>query len=136
MASLTVSSWYSITYVCIGFLSTGGSSSTERSLIPESDICKVLGIGVAVSVSTFTFSQSCLSFSLCFTPNRCSSSTITSPSFLGTTSFDKSLCVPITISTSPLLRSSIVFVCSFLVLNLDKSAIFTGKSFILCTKVL
>ena len=70
-------------------------------------------------------------FSLAFTPNLCSSSIINNPKLLNTTSWLKSLCVPITISTSPCFIFLVISVCSFLVLNLFKSAILIGKSFIL-----
>jgi len=46
----------------------------------------VRGIGVAVSVSTSTVSRNRLRRSLCSTPNRCSSSMITSPRFRKRTS--------------------------------------------------
>ena len=136
MASLTISSLYSITYVWIGCLSLGASSRTLISRIPTRLICKVLGIGVAVNVSTSTVSLTCLIFSLWRTPKRCSSSTIRSPRSLYFTSEDNRRCVPITISTSPFFKSSSVFFCSPAVRNLDSISTRTGKSFILCTKVL
>ena len=55
-----------------------------------------------MSVSTSTSLKSSLNFSLCSTPNRCSSSITTSPRSLKTTSPEISRCVPITISTPPL----------------------------------
>ena len=68
---------------------------------PSSDMCSVRGIGVALMVTTSTFFLICFSRSLCFTPKRCSSSTITRPRSLNTTSFESSRCVPIAISTLP-----------------------------------
>ena len=59
--------------------SAGGVSIILRSRIPESDICRVRGIGVAVSARQSRFVRICRSFSLCETPNRCSSSIIKSP---------------------------------------------------------
>ena len=61
----------------------------------------VRGMGVAESVSTSTWRLSSFMCSLCVTPKRCSSSTISSPRFLNCTSFCSSLCVPITRSQRP-----------------------------------
>ena len=77
------------TCVLMASRSRGGVSMTDISRMPSSDIFKVLGMGVAESVKTSTFFFNCLSFSLCATPNRCSSSTTTRPSFGNTTSLDK-----------------------------------------------
>ncbi len=71
------------------------------SLTPTIDICNVLGIGVAVIVSTSIFSFNFLIFSLSLTPNLCSSSIISNPKFLYSIWSFNNLCVPITISTSP-----------------------------------
>ena len=51
----------------------------DMSRMPTSDMFSVRGIGVALIVSTSTFLRICLIFSLCATPNRCSSSTTSSP---------------------------------------------------------
>ena len=79
IASRTSSSLYSITYVWMGTRSIGGSSSTLISRMPMRLMCSVRGIGVAVSVRTSMLVLSCLIFSLCATPKRCSSSIIKSP---------------------------------------------------------
>ena len=80
--------------------STGGVWITDSSRSPDMAICRVRGIGVAVRVRTWTSSFSALSFSLWATP-KCSSSTITSPSFLNLIDFDSSAWVPMTMSTVP-----------------------------------
>src|SRR5699024_8411595 len=98
-----------------GNLFSGGVSIIDKSLIPNIDMCNVLGIGVAVKVNTSTFVLISLIFSLCLTPNRCSSSTINKPKSLYTMSFDNNLCVPMTISTLPVFNFEIMSVCSFLV---------------------
>ena len=64
-------------------------------------MCSVRGMGVAVSVSTSTVVRSVFSRSLTSTPNRCSSSMITSPRLQNFTSCDASRCVPITMSICP-----------------------------------
>ena len=84
-----------------------------KSLIPTSDMCNVLGIGVAVSVRTSTVSLNCLIFSLCFTPKRCSSSTISNPRLSNETVFDSRECVPITISKVPSASLSLMVRISF-----------------------
>ena len=53
---------------------------------PASDICRVRGIGVADSERTSTLSLSWRRSSFCFTPKRCSSSTISRPRSLPRTS--------------------------------------------------
>src|SRR5690625_2336500 len=126
IASLINAELYSITYVWTGNRFSGGVSITERSLIPSIDICNVLGIGVAVSVRTSTFVLICLIFSLCLTPNRCSSSTINKPKFLYTTSSVSKRCVPITISTVPFFNPANVSFCCFLVRKRLNNPIVTG----------
>ena len=81
--------------------------------MPVRLISSVRGIGVAVSVSTSTLARSCLIFSLCCTPKRCSSSITSSPRSLNFTSSESSRCVPITTSTSPAATSGDDRVCSF-----------------------
>ncbi len=73
----------------------------EMSRMPASDRWSVRGIGVAERVSTSTSSRSDLSSSFCATPNRCSSSRITSPSSFGITSRLRTRCVPMRTSTLP-----------------------------------
>ena len=65
-------------------------------------------MGVADIARTSTFVRICLSFSLCSTPKRCSSSTTISPRSLNRTSPDSSRCVPMTTSTLPSRRPSSV----------------------------
>ena len=106
----------------------GAVAITEKSRKPSSDMASVRGIGVAVNVSTSTSVRNAFSASFCRTPKRCSSSRITNPKFLNTTSFWISLCVPIAISTVP---SAIPFIASVVSLaerNRENSAIFTGHS--------
>ena len=71
-----------VTYVLIGWRSSGGVWITERSRIPASDMCSVRGIGVADSDSTSTATRSSLNRSFCSTPKRCSSSMTTRPEVL------------------------------------------------------
>ncbi len=81
--------------------SCGGVAMMLMSRTPDMDMCSVRGMGVAVSVSTSTWVRSCLSCSFCFTPKRCSSSTMSSPRSLKATSPASSLCVPMRMSTLP-----------------------------------
>ncbi len=80
-----------------------------------------------LSVKTSTFFFSCFSFSLCATPNRCSSSTTTSPIFGTFTSFERIRCVPINISTSPFSVFSTTSFCSFFERNRDNKFDLYGK---------
>ena len=136
MASFTTSSSYSNTYVCTGFLFWGGSYIIDISLTPTIDICNVLGIGVAVIVNTSILFLYSFIFSLSLTPNLCSSSIINRPKSLNSISLLNILCVPITISISPNFSFLMISCCSFLVLNLFKTSILTGKSCILSLKLL
>ena len=77
----------------------------------------------------------CFIFSLSFTPKRCSSSITKSPKSLNSTSLLSSLCVPITMSTSPNFSFFITSSCCFFVLNLFKSSTFTAKFSILALKL-
>ena len=72
--------------------------------MPVSDSSSVRGIGVAVSASASMPARTCLMRSLCITPKRCSSSTMSRPRFLNFTSSESSRCVPITTSTVPSAR--------------------------------
>ena len=85
--------------VSTGERSRGGVCISVMSRRPASERCSVRGIGVAVSVRTSVSSLSCLRRSLCFTPNRCSSSTMMRPRSSKTTSGLRRRCVPMTIST-------------------------------------
>ncbi len=79
ITSRTTLSLARITSVLIANLPAGGVSMMERSRTLDMAICNVRGMGVAVSVSTSTSVRSCLSRSLCLTPNHCSSSMMTNP---------------------------------------------------------
>ena len=81
--------------------SAGGVVMSERSLMPDSAMFRVRGIGVAVSVRVSTVVLSRFRFSFCFTPNFCSSSITSRPRSLKPTSLLSSLCVPISTSTRP-----------------------------------
>jgi hypothetical protein len=72
-----------------------------RSLAPINENCSVRGIGVAVKVKQSTVAFKVFSFSLCATPNFCSSSIIIKPRSLNFTVFANKPCVPMMISTFP-----------------------------------
>ncbi len=67
------------TKVSTGCRSSGGVSIVDSSRIPVIDISSVRGMGVALMVSTSTAVRIFFRYSLCSTPNRCSSSIITRP---------------------------------------------------------
>ena len=71
---------YGPTKVSTGWRSSGGVRMVDISLIPATPISSVRGIGVADIASTSTSVRSRLRYSLCSTPNRCSSSMMTRPS--------------------------------------------------------
>ena len=118
MASLIKDSFHFITWLSIGYLFGGGVLITDKSLAAIRLNCKVLGIGVAVNVKTSISSLIDRSFSFTLTPNFCSSSTISKPSFLKSTSLLTILCVPIITSTLPFFKSFKISIFSFLDLNL------------------
>ena len=97
------------------------------SRIPVIAISSVRGIGVADRARTSTAVRSRFSCSLCSTPNRCSSSMITSPRSLKATSFDNSRWVPTTTSTRPSARPSIVARASVSDWNRLSGATLIGK---------
>ena len=99
----------------------------DMSRMPTSDMFSVRGMGVAVSVRTSTRFRSCLIFSLCVTPKRCSSSTTSSPRSRNCTSFDNSRWVPTSTSTFPAARSSSVAFCSAFVRNRLTMSMRTGN---------
>ncbi len=74
-----VSSLKRITFVSMGYLLGGGVVITDKSLAAINENCNVLGIGVAVKVSVSIFAAIVFSLSFTFTPNFCSSSTISKP---------------------------------------------------------
>ncbi len=81
MASEAAASSNSPTWVRIGRRAAGGVLTMDRSRMPVSAISSVRGMGLAVRVSTSMPSARALIDSLWPTPNRCSSSTTSSPSF-------------------------------------------------------
>ena len=97
------------------------------SRAPISANCRVRGMGVAVRVSTSTVARNFFRRSLCWTPNRCSSSMIKRPRSLNSTSFETNRCVPMTISILPLFNFSRICFCSALVRNRESISTFTGK---------
>jgi len=99
---------------------------TEMSRIVNSAMCSVRGIGVAVSVSTSTVARYRLRISLCSTPNRCSSSTTSSPRSRNRTSFWASRCVPMRTSISPAASRLRIFDCSPFDRNRLITSIVTG----------
>ena len=82
------------------------------SRTPIIDMWRVRGMGVAVKVRTSTLCRSSLRRSFWATPKRCSSSTITSPRSLKTTSFESRRWVPMTMSTVPAASPFKISVCS------------------------
>ena len=99
----------------------------DISLMPAMLISNVLGIGVADIVSTSTWVRSALMCSLCSTPNRCSSSTITRPRSLYRTFDCSSRWVPMTMSTSPSARPLVTCSASCGSVNRDSPLIVTGN---------
>ena len=97
-----------------GSLSVGGVLSSGKSLIPVRLISSVRGIGVAVRVRTSTLLLNDLIFSLCVTPNRCSSSITSKPRSLNLISSDSRRCVPMMRSISPSLNLEITCLASLL----------------------
>ena len=95
--------------------------------MPVTPISSVRGIGVADMASTSTSVRSRFRYSLCSTPNRCSSSMITSPSSLKRVSADSSRCVPITTSTLPSNRPRCVSATSLSLWNRDMARTTTGN---------
>ena len=93
------------------------------SRTPNSDRCSVRGIGVAVIVSTSTVCRRALSRSFTSTPNRCSSSMITSPRLWNCTSCCASRCVPMTMSIEPSARPARMSRVSLGVQKRDSAAI-------------
>ena len=107
--------------------STGGVAISDRSRTPVSAICRVRGMGVAVSVSICTSARRLFSRSLCTTPKCCSSSTITMPSREKEMFFASKACVPMTISTAPDAKPSLVVAADAVPTKRDNSAISTGN---------
>ena len=99
----------------------------DMSRMPTSDMFSVRGIGVAVIVRTSTRFLSCLIFSLCATPKRCSSSTISRPRSLKTTSLESRRWVPMMMSTRPAVSPARISLVSCLVRNRLTISMATGK---------
>ena len=70
------------TKVRMGWRSSGGVARVDISRMPVTAISSDRGIGVADIARMSTFVLSFFSASLCSTPNRCSSSMMTSPTSL------------------------------------------------------
>ena len=113
-------------YVCIAFLFLGGVSIIDKLFIPNIASCNVLGIGVAVSVRTSIFDLYSFIFSLCATPNLCSSSITKRPKSLASILSFNILWVPNNISIFPSLNSFIILLTFFCETNLFNNAILTG----------
>ena len=100
----------------------------EMSRSPESDMWSVRGIGVAERASTSTSSRSERRSSFWATPNRCSSSRITSPSSFGITSRDRRRWVPTSTSTFPAAKSAITCFVSAGLRKRETISMLSGKS--------
>ena len=124
IASLIIDGFSSVTYVWTGYLFTGGVSIKDKSLIPTSDIWRVLGIGVALKVSTSIELFISFIFSLWVTPNLCSSSITSNPKSLYFIELFNSLCVPKIISIFPFTSLFFISFASFTLVNLFNNAIF------------
>ena len=101
------------TSVCTGYLLGGGVEMVVKSREPINENCSVRGIGVAVIVSVSTFIFNCFNFSFTETPNFCSSSIISKPRSLNSTSLPTNRCVPISMSILPSFKSESNSFCSF-----------------------
>ncbi|CPU65257.1 Uncharacterised protein [Mycobacteroides abscessus] len=110
-----------------GCRSSGGVASVDISRMPVTAISSVRGIGVADMASTSTLVRSCLSVSLCSTPNRCSSSMMTRPRSLNRTLPVMRRWVPMTTSTVPLASPSTTSSDSLGVWKRDNALTVTGK---------
>jgi hypothetical protein len=99
----------------------------DISRMPVIAISSVRGMGVADMVSTSTAVRSCLRYSLCSTPKRCSSSTITMPRFLKRVEVWSSRCVPITMSALPSAAFARVCSVSFGVWKRDSCRMSSGN---------
>ena len=136
MASARMTSLYSSTKVSTGWRSMGGCSMVDRSRMPLMAMFRVRGMGVAERVSISTPMKFSFSFSLCFTPNRCSSSMMTRPRSWKRTSLESRRWVPTTMSTLPDCRPRRVSFCCFAVRKRESIPIFTGKASIRESRVL
>ena len=94
--------------------------------MPVRLISSVRGMGVAESVSTSTFTLRRFMASLWVTPKRCSSSTMSRPSFLNDVSSLSRRWVPMTRSTSPLVIPCCTFLACALVRKRESTSTRTG----------
>ena len=108
----------------------------DISRMPVIAISSVRGIGVADMLSTSTEARSVFRCSLCSTPKRCSSSTMTRPSCLNRVAVWSSRWVPMTMSTVPSATISSVRSASFGVWNRDSCRMVTGNWLIRSANVL
>lgn len=127
MAAPICFSSYGPTKVSTGWRSSGGVVIVDISRMPVTAISRVRGIGVADIVSTSTLARSFFSCSLCSTPKRCSSSTMTRPRSLNLVSCENSRCVPMTMSTEPSLSPSRVALDSVSLWKRDSAFTLTGN---------
>ncbi len=100
----------------------------DISRMPVTAISSVRGIGVADIVRTSTFIRIALRCSLCSTPKRCSSSTITRPRSLKRTSVLNRRCVPMTTSIEPSAMPAMTAFASLSLWKRESAATFTGKA--------
>ncbi len=135
MADMISSSSKRAMTVSMDLRSAGGVSMTESSRSPEMAMLSVLGMGVAVSVSTSTSDRIDFIFSLCLTPNRCSSSTIRRPRSLNFVLSEIRACVPMTMSTLPASRSARISRFPEEAPMLESASTLTGHFSILSRKV-
>ena len=99
----------------------------DISRMPDSAIFSVRGMGVADNVSVSTCLESSLSFSLCVTPKRCSSSMTSNPRSLKCSPFCSSECVPMSRSIFPSAALCKIFFFCAGVLKRESTSIVTGK---------
>ena len=100
---------------------------TDMSRMPERAMFRVRGMGVAERVSTSAVLHSCFSFSFWATPNRCSSSMMTSPRSWKRTSLETSRWVPTMMSMLPRFTFRRISSCCLGVRNRESSSTSTGK---------
>lgn len=127
IASRTTRASYSRTKVFTARRRAGGVAMIDRSRIPLIAMFSVRGIGVAVRVRISTSARIALMRSLCRTPNRCSSSTISSPRSRSFTSLCSSLWVPIKISILPSAACSRICACSLALRKRESISMRTGQ---------
>ncbi len=127
MAAPICFSSYGPTKVRTGWRSSGGVVIVDISRMPVTAISRVRGIGVADMVSTSTLARSFFSCSLCSTPKRCSSSTMTRPRSLNRVSCENRRWVPMTTSTEPSWRPSRVALDSLSLWKRESAFTLTGN---------